>query len=110
MNEYCSICTQAVMKSFHYILKFEELEAEEGEILSHCHWKGNEEKSLKLNVNHPDDIPGDMLTKLYFSILSKTQIINLYNVYELDFLLFNYTFKIGDLTLPPANLNIKQII
>ena len=52
---------------------------------------GMEDKVVKLNVNHPEDMPGDEITHLYFSVLSKKQITSLYEIYELDFLLFNYT-------------------
>ena len=57
-------------------------------------------KQLKLNVNKPDAISGHELTLLYFSALSEQQIKQLYKVYELDFLLFDYKFDIGDLHFP----------
>ena len=101
INEYCSICSPTTLKAFHYILKFEELSTEEAYFLEHCHWNISEDKVVKLNVNHPDDMPGDKLSQMYFSVLSKTQITQLYEIYELDFLLFNYTFQINDLILPP---------
>ena len=87
------------MKAFRYILKFEELATEEADFLNHCHWNISQEK---LNVNRPNYMPGNTLTKAYFSVLSKKQIKGLYELYELDFLLFNYTFQIHDLIIHPT--------
>ena len=83
-------------------MKFEELSTEEAYFLKHCNWNIREDKVVKLNVNRPNDIPGDKLTNVYFSVLSKQQIKSLYKIYELDFLLFDYTFEINDLILPPT--------
>ena len=102
INEYCSVCNEISMKAFRYILKFEKLEDEEERFLKHVRWNLNEEKlESKLNVNQPDDISGKELALLYFSELSEKQIRALYRVYELDFLLFDYTFTIGNIHLPP---------
>lgn len=102
INEYCSLCNSISMKAFRYILKFEELEDEESMFLNHAGWYlGKEDLGSKLNVNRPDDIPGNELTLLYLSVLSEKQIKDLYEVYKLDFLLFDYSFDIGDVHLPP---------
>ena len=98
--QFCSICNPTAMKGFKYILKFEQLETEEMMFLNHVKWDVHGEQLGKLNANHPDDLPAEKLTQLYFSMLSKEQIINLYHVYELDFSLFNYTFTIEDIHLP----------
>ena len=101
INEYCSVCNVISMKAFRYILKFEQLKTEENLFLSHVKWNVNNEKlGSKLNVNKPDAISGHELTLLYFSSLSEQQIKQLYKVYELDFLLFDYKFDIGDLHFP----------
>ena len=101
INEYCSLCNVISMKAFQYILKFEELEKEENLFLSHVKWNVNNEKlGSKLNVNKPHEVSGNELTLLYFSALSEQQIKQLYKVYELDFLLLDYKFDIGDLHFP----------
>ena len=100
INRFCSICSPTTMKAFRYFLKFEELETEENMFLDHLDWKIDKTQKIKLNINHPMDIKGDQLTKLYFSLLSKKQIQDLYKFYELDFLLFEYTFTINDLHFP----------
>ena len=101
IKEYCSVCNVISMKTFRYILKFEELKNEENLFLSHVKWNvSNERLGSKLNVNKPVAISGHELTLLYFSALSEQQIKQLYKVYELDFLLFDYHFDIGDLHFP----------
>ena len=104
--QFCSICNPTAMKGFRYILKFEQLETEEMMFLNHVKWSVHGQQLRKLNANHPDDLPAEKLTQLYFSILSKEQIFNLYQVYELDFLLFNYTFTIEDIHLPSSYQSI----
>ena len=98
--QFCSICNPTAMKGFKYILKFEQLETEEMMFLNHVKWDVHGEQLGRLNANHPADLTAEKLTQLYFSMLSKEQIINLYHVYELDFSLFNYTFTIEDIHLP----------
>ena len=101
INEECSVCNPISLKVFRYILKFEELATEAESFLNHKHWDINRNLTMfKFNSNHPGDIPSEQLTQIYFSVLSHKQILKLYKVYESDFLLFNYTFKIGDLHLP----------
>ena len=96
----CSICNPSSLKAFEYVLKFENLLSEEKKFLEYHRWNISEKDILKLNINRPDTISDDQLTKLYFSSLSQDQIIGLYKVYELDFLLFDYTFQFNDLKLP----------
>ena len=98
--KYCSICNPSSLKAFEYVLKFENLLSEEKKFLEYHRWNISEKDILKLNINRPDTISDDQLTKLYFSSLSQDQIIGLYKVYELDFLLFDYTFQFNDLNLP----------
>ena len=94
--KYCSICNPVTLKAFKYILKFENLLSEEKQFLEYHRWNISEKDILKLNINHPDSISGDQLTKLYFSSLSQKQIRELYKVYELDFILFDYTFQFDE--------------
>ena len=63
------------------------------------HIKENSRK--KVNVNDHQGLSDEELTQIYFSGLSKKQIRALYSVYKMDFLLFDYSFKINELTLPP---------
>ena len=100
INEYCSICNPITLKSFRYILKFEELYQEQALFIRHFQWDKMINKTSHRNVNRPDNWSRQELTQLYFSVLSKEQIVDLYKVYELDFLLFNYTFEFGNLRLP----------
>lgn len=98
--KYCSICNPTTLKAFKYILKFENLLTEEKKFLELHHWNISDKDMLKLNINRPKTISSDEITKLYFSILSKEQIKALYKVYELDFILFDYSFEFGDLVFP----------
>jgi hypothetical protein len=101
INEYCSICDIVSLKAYQYILKYEKLDKEEDEFLKHVKWNKILKKRLTINVNyHPNELSDMELTKVYFSCLSKDQIISLYKVYELDFVAFNYTFEMNDLRFP----------
>ena len=70
--------------------------SEEKQFLEYHRWNISDKDILKLNINRPDTISGDQLTKLYFSSLSQKQISGLYKVYELDFILFDYTFQFDE--------------
>lgn len=102
MYEYCAVCRKTYLKAFRYILKFEELQIEEPAFLKHVHWDNKVNKTIKLNSNRPEQMTSSEITQLYFSILSDEDIIKLYKVYELDFLLFSYTFTIGNISLPSS--------
>ena len=99
--EHCSICNTLSLKAYNYILKFEELEKEEDMFLIHTGWDKKIKSRKKVNVNDHQGLSGDELTQIYFSVLSKKQIRALYSVYKMDFLLFDYSFKINELTFPP---------
>ena len=98
INKYCSICTYPA--TFKYVLKFEELEHEEKLFLIHSGWEKKIKRRKKINVNDHNGLSGKDVTQIYFSILSKKQILSLYQVYELDFHLFEYSFILGDVHLP----------
>ena len=98
--EYCSVCNPVQLKLNTYILKFENLSEESPAFLRHMHWADNLDQGIALNVNRPTGMSSKEVTQLYFSVLSDDDIRKLYKVYEYDFLLFNYTFKFGNLTLP----------
>ena len=99
--EHCSICNKLSLKAYNYILKFEELEKEEDMFLIHTGWNEKIKSRKKVNVNDHQGLSDEELTQIYFSGLSKKQIRALYSVYKMDFLLFNYSFKINELTFPP---------
>ena len=103
INEYCSICNPTMLKVFQYILKHEELEKEEELFLKHVKWDKKIKTRTKINVIRPPDVSNNDLTQIYFSTLSKDQVMGLYKIYELDFLAFNYTFEMKDLHLPGIN-------
>ena len=91
IHKFCSVCNESFLKTFRYILKFEHLETEGSSFLKHCNWNY---PLIPLNVNKKSEFPTSNLTHLYFSALSNEQIVKLYNFYELDFVLFNYSFPI----------------
>ena len=100
MYEYCSICNPVQQKAFRYFLKFEDLENEESQFLSLLQWDKKVNRTLRINVNRPGYLSSAKITELYFSVLSEEDVLQLYRVYKYDFLLFNYKFKFGDLTVP----------
>ena len=63
-------------------------------------WDDTFNNSVRLNVNRVAEISSEEITQLYFSNLSENDIMSLYGVYEQDFILFDYTFKIRNITLP----------
>ena len=89
INKYCSVCNASVLKSFRYILKFEDLKSEASDFLKHCDWNY---PLIPRNVNNKIHSSTSNLTHKYFSAHSKEQIVKLYSIYELDFVLFNYSF------------------
>ena len=100
ISEYCSICDPVNLKAFKYFLKFETLKNEEELFLKYFHWDKKINRLEALNENHANELSGNDLSRLYFSILSEQQIVKLYKVYEQDFLLFDYIFQINDLNFP----------
>ena len=101
--EQCSVCNPVQLKVNPYILKFENLGEESLAFVRHMHWDDKINQSVAFNVNRPTLMSSKEVTQLYFSVLSDDDIRKLYNVYEYDFLLFNYTFKFGNVTLPIKN-------
>ena len=100
MYKYCSVCNLNDFSNDPYILKFESLDVEETAFLEYMGWDDIFSKTNKLNVNKFGNLSSEEVTQLYFSILSQEDIIKLFRVYKKDFLLFQYTFSIGNLTLP----------
>ena len=100
MYKYCSVCNLNEFSNNPYILKFESLDVEETAFLEHMGWNNIVSKANKLNVNKFGNLSSEEVTQLYFLMLSQEDIIKLFRVYKNDFLLFQYTFSIGNLTLP----------
>ena len=98
--KYCSVCNLNQFSNNPYILKFESLDVEESAFVEYMGWEDIVNKTNKLNVNKFGDMSSEEITQLYFSVLSQEDIMKLFHVYKNDFLLFQYKFKIGNLTLP----------
>ena len=58
---------------------------------------------VKFNVLKPNNFTSEEVTKLYFSLLSENDVLNLYKLYEYDFLMFNYTFMHGTIKFGQLN-------
>ena len=100
MFQFCSVCHPIQLQVNPYILKFENLNEEQVAFIEDVGWRNKIDNTIQLNVNRFAGISSEEITHLYFSNLSDNDIKNLYKVYEYDFLLFHYTFKIRNITLP----------
>ena len=100
MFQFCSVCHPIQLQVNPYILKFENLNEEQVAFIEDVGWRNKIDNTIQLNVNRFAGMSSDEITNLYFSNLSDNDIKNLYKVYEYDFLLFQYTFKIRNITLP----------
>ena len=100
IHEHCCLCDENYQKIFKYILKSEEMSTEElSFIKSIPGWEAKIDlKQPKLNVQRPRHISSEDIAKMYFTQLSRDDVIRLYGLYELDFLLFNYTLKFENMT------------
>ena len=99
---YCSICEESHLAVYNSILKFEDLETEQPAFLKHVLKTKSILNAKSRNKNRPNGISSYEVTKLYFSILSHSDIQGLYQLYKPDFMLFNYEFNRGDFTLPSS--------
>ena len=100
MHVHCFVCHPTQLKLHPYILKFENLSEEGPAFVNHMGWEGKINGSLQLNVNRSPEMSSQEITQLYFSVLSEDEIFKLYNVYKYDFILFDYKFDIGSISLP----------
>ena len=100
IHEHCCLCDENYQKIFQYILKSEEMSTEElNFIKSMPGWEAKIGlKQPKLNVQRPSHISSEDIAKMYFTQLSRDDVIRLYRLYELDFLLFNYTLKFENMS------------
>ena len=91
---------------YNYIIKHENYASEnveflqETDMLRYIASQSILDSKNKERVNRPDDLTSHEITTKYMSVLSNEDIIALYKAYEMDFKLFDYTFTIGNLTVP----------
>ena len=98
--QHCSICHQTTLSTLKYVLKYEDLAAEQAAFIQMENWSSIISDPVRVNVHHPPTLKHHLtsrkLTHLYTSTLPKHLIRGLYEKYKPDFLLFNYTFNIHD--------------
>ena len=58
------------------------------------------QRHLWNNKNKPSEMTEEELTKLYFKQLDMEDIEKLYEIYEMDFKLFGYSFQYKNMTFP----------
>lgn len=100
IHQFCSICHPITLKAFKYILKLESIETERPILLKYLKWNKKLDASKALNAKKPSDLSEEELTQIYFSVLSKKQVTHLFEIYKLDFSLFDYTFQFKGLNFP----------
>jgi len=90
VSRWCSPCTVKYEKVF----KVEEMDLEEAQ------------KAIEPNIAHrpnfwssPASAISENLLRKYFNMLEEKDVLALYDIYKLDFKLFNYTFQWKSLTL-----------
>ena len=100
MYQQCSVCHTTILSNLKYILKYENLNAEEDQFISFLGW--NQIRNHKAHVLHHDRPRNKLerdktkLTKLYFRTLDKVDVYGLYMKYKPDFDLFGYPFRLED--------------
>ena len=100
IHQFCSICHSSTLKAFKYILKLESIEDERPILLKYLKWNKKLDASKALNAKKPLDLSEEEVTQMYFSVLSKKQVTRLFDIYKLDFSLFDYTFQFKGLNFP----------
>ena len=84
------------------IFKFFQNMIEEGEYLKQYLNPNHTARLLSYNRSSKGgNLSHEEITKKYFQTLDVDDIMKLYKIYEKDFRVFGYTFKMGNLTLPP---------
>ena len=102
---WCAICSM----DYDYIIKQENFDFESIEFLRQTdllQYISNQsilESKHKIQINRPEDLTSRDITIKYMSVLSNEDILALYKAYELDFKLFDYSFTVGNLTVPLEN-------
>jgi len=96
---YCSMC----VLNYDYVIKFEDYLNEAKAFLktSNLNTLANEEVLEEaINPNRPGEMSSSDITEKYFGMLSDEDIHKLYQVYQEDFRLFNYTFTYRKMKFP----------
>ena len=97
ITQSCPVCSI----DFDFILKMENLKLEQDSFVRKMGWysilNGTEQRK---NHNEYHNMTMSQITQLYLKDVADTDIVMLYNRYKADFLLFDYNFKRGSLTLP----------
>ena len=98
--QQCSVCHASMLSNVKYILKYENLDAEEDQLLRYLGWNDiiHHKAHVIHQVNNKTKLEKDIpeLTKLYFSTLDKDDVYELYVKYKPDFELFGYPFRWRD--------------
>ncbi len=96
---HCLLCKV----NYSHVFKYENLEEETTMIKKLLNPMRNNPEAKVGNFNPTDKmVNGSWITLQYFQQLSQRDILDLYDIYELDFHLFGYTFKLGNISLPIA--------
>ncbi len=95
-TNYCALCNA------HYenIFLFENMDSGEGAYLKHVIDPKWSEREEWVNPNTPNGTGSNEVTKTYFKMLTDSDIMMLYKIYEFDFKMFGYQFRFRNLTLP----------
>lgn len=101
MSLYCMLCKQAI--HYNYVIKYEHLQEEQDSFIHHMEWKElySQENNV-INPSNRNNLSSSDVTDLYLKNISDEDLMSLYRIYRDDFLLFDYSFSRGNLTLPPS--------
>ena len=98
IHKHCCVCDKNYQKIFRHILKLEEMDTEERRFIEFMPgWEAKIDlKQPKLNVQRPEQFSSEYITRLYFTQLSRDDVLRLYRLYNMDFLLFDYKLKFNN--------------
>lgn len=88
--QYCSVC----MVNYDIILKFESLESEEPRLWQHLGIK-DISKPVMNKYSKNESLSEEEITAKYFATLDQIDIDQLYDVWKMDFKMFEYSFEIN---------------
>ena len=98
--QQCSVCHPTKLATLKFVLKYENLVAEQAAFIKMVNWSSVISDPVRVNVyqdsTQKHTLTSTQITKLYSSTLPEHLILRLYEKYKPDFLLFNYTFNIQD--------------
>ena len=95
-TDYCAMCNA----HYEHIFQFEDMDIGEAEYLKHVINPGRLDKEEWVNPNSPKGMESHEVTKTYFAMLTDSDIVALYKIYEFDFKMFGYQFRFRNITLP----------